>query len=332
MTKLGIFVGENGLWTFFKDIYNDFNAHYDTTVFTSKQYRLPIMSGRINTWIYRNRMRSILQESDACFFEWASEMLDVATHMPKYVPIVTRLHSFELAEWAHRIKWDHVDRIIFVSEAIRRKFIAKYPAHGGKTLVVYNAIPVEKYTPVWRTFDFSLGMLCAIIPIKRVYEIILTVKELRDQGYKPTLHIAGGPAQGSYDDRYYISVRSLVERLDLEEAVHFYGHVNDTVAWLQKIDIFISNSFWEGMQTALLEAMASGCYCLSHFWDGVEEALPPENIYINENELKHKLITYAQLNDDERVRYKTQMVEIARLKFNIEDKKMQLREVISSLV
>jgi glycosyltransferase involved in cell wall biosynthesis len=331
MKKLGIFVGERGLWTFFKEIYSDFTVHYETTVFEPAQYRLPILSGRVNDWTYRNGILTILRKSDACFFEWASEMLEVASHMPKHAPIVTRLHSFELAEWAHRINWDHVDRIIFVSEAIRVKFIAKYPAHASKTVLVYNAIPVNNYTPVWRPFTFSLGMLCAIHPIKRVYETILMVKELREQGYRPTLHIAGGPVQGNDQDRYYQAVRGLVKKLALEEAVQFYGHVDEPAAWLQKIDIFISNSFWEGLQTALIEAMASGCYCLSHFWDGAEEVLPPENIYITDSELMHKIIFYAQLSEDERAHQKSQMVEIAVQKFDIEDKKPRLREIIESV-
>jgi len=48
-------------------------------------------------------------------------------------------------------------------------------------MLVHNAIPVDKFTPVWHPFDFSLGMLCTIKPIKRIYEVILMVKELRDQ-------------------------------------------------------------------------------------------------------------------------------------------------------
>lgn len=332
MKKLGIFVGERGLWTFFKEIYADFSAHYETTIFEPKQYRLPLLSGRINDWTYRNGVRRILKRSDVCFFEWSSEMLEVASHMPKYASIVTRFHSFELAEWAYRINWNHVDRIIFVSEAIRRKFLAKYPKHADKTVLVYNAIPVDKFIPIRRTFDFSLGMLCTVKPIKRVYETILMVKELHKKGYKPNLHIAGGPDQGNYEDRYYQAVRGLVKKLDLEEFVQFYDHVENPSAWLQKIDVFISNSWWEGLQTALIEAMASGCYCLSHFWDGAEEVLPMENIFIADSELVHHLISYAQLSIDERARRQKQMVDIARQKFNIEDKKVRLREIVESVV
>lgn len=332
MTKLGVFVGETRLWKFFDEIYTDLATNYETTVFTPRQYNLPILSGRINDWAYRNGMRTILRKNDVCFFEWASGMLEVATQMPKYSPIVTRLHSFELAEWADRIHWDHVDKIIFVSDAIRQKFIAHYPSQSEKTVLIYNAILTRKFSISKRPFDFSVGMLCTILPIKRVYEVILVVKELCDRGYCPSLHIAGGPSENNPRDRYFLAIHSLVEKLGLQNNVCFYGDVDNPSNWLQNIDIFISNSFWEGMQTALLEAMASGCYCLAHFWDGVEEALPPENIYVTDSELKKKLISYSLLSDDERSRRKIQMVEIVREKFDIEDKKIRLREVINSLI
>ncbi len=331
MKKLGIFVGENENWTFFKEIFEDFAFHYQVNRFQRKTVRTPLLSRRINDRMYREGIHSVLKNSDVCFFEWASELLAAASHIPKIAPIVTRLHSFELADWAPRIHWDHVDKVIFVSEAIRRRFIDQYPAHAGKAVLVYNAISTEKFFPVPRQFDFSLGMLCTIAPIKRVYEAILVINELRDLGYSPTLHIAGGPANGNVQNRYYLAVHRLVEKLDLQQAVKFYGHVDKPAFWLQNIDIYLSNSYWEGMQTSLLEAMATGCYCLAHFWDGVEEALPPDNIYTSDTDLKQKLIFYSQLTEDERTKRKNQLVEIVCQKFNLANTKAMLREVIDSV-
>ena len=166
MTKLGVFVGERGLWTFFREIYEDLASHYDTSVFSPKEYHLPLLSGRINRWAYRNGICSMLKQNDVCFFEWASELLEVASHMPKYGPIVTRLHSFELADWTHKINWDRVDRIIFISDAIRGKFLVRYPEQADKSVLIYNAISVDRFHPIPRPFDFSIGMLCAISPIQ----------------------------------------------------------------------------------------------------------------------------------------------------------------------
>ena len=93
MKKLGIFVGEKGNWSFFQDIYEDLCAHYRTEIFKEKVYNVPLLYGRLNRWAFREEMRSILRRNDLCFFEWASELLVPASHMPKYCPIVTRLHS-----------------------------------------------------------------------------------------------------------------------------------------------------------------------------------------------------------------------------------------------
>jgi glycosyltransferase involved in cell wall biosynthesis len=331
VNKLGIFVGENDNWTFFREIFEDFSVHYQTDVFRQKTLKTPLLQRRLNHWLYQKEIRSILKRNDVCFFEWASELLAVASHMPKTTSIVTRLHSFELADWAHRINWNHVDKIIFVSEAIRAKFIAQYPAHSSKTVLVYNSIPANKFSAVQRPFDFSLGMLCTIKPIKRVYETILMVKELHDLGHCPTLHVGGPPANGDYQHRYYVALLRAVEKLKLHEFVRFYGYVDDPAAWLQNIDVYISNSYWEGMQTSLLEAMATGCYCLSHFWDGVEEALPLDNICATDADMKQKLITYSRLSDSERMECKKPLLEIVHQKFSLEDKKVMLREVIDSL-
>lgn len=330
MRKLGVFVGENGNWTFFKDIFADLSSHYDVDIFPNDATRSRFLPGRVNDWLHRERVRSVLTRNDVCFFEWASELLSIATQMPKVAPIVTRLHSFELADWAHRINWGHVDRIIFVSEAMRRTFIARYPEHAGKSVLVYNAIPIERFAPRCRPFDFSLGMLCNITPIKRIYEVVLLVKEMRDEGYAPILRIAGAPPNGNLHDRYYVAIRRLVRQLELEGAVHFDGHVQDPTAWLQNIDIFISNSYWEGMQTALLEAMATGCHCLAHSWEGVDEALPKEHIYVTEADLKRKLIAYAHLQGSQRDESRYRLIEIARRQFAIQDKSAAIREVIGN--
>ncbi|MEI9813645.1 MAG: glycosyltransferase family 4 protein [Acidobacteriota bacterium] len=73
----------------------------------------------------------------------------------------------------------------------------------------------------------------------------------------------------------------------------FYEHIEGTADFLSNMDVFISHSFWEGQQVALLEAMASGCYCLSHRWMGVEEVLPEDNLYLMEDELIAKIAAYA---------------------------------------
>jgi glycosyltransferase involved in cell wall biosynthesis len=107
--------------------------------------------------------------------------------------------------------------------------------------------------------------------------------------------------------------------------------VSDPQHWFQLIDIFISNSYWEGMQVALLEAMASGCYCLAHHWDGAEEVVPYEDLYITGAELQQKIIRYYHLPLCEKQRLRTLSRAIACEKFDLEQTKRQIRQVLAEV-
>jgi anti-sigma regulatory factor (Ser/Thr protein kinase) len=141
---------------------------------------------------------------------------------------------------------------------MKKHFSERYPAEADKTTVVYNGVSLDKFKPALRTGELSIGMLGSIIPRKRVYEAILTFSRLRRQGLRATFHLGGGGIHGPGYDEYYVACRRLVQKLELCDCVHFHEHVSDTADWLRSIDVFISNSYWEGQQVALLEALASG--------------------------------------------------------------------------
>lgn len=332
MTKLGVFVGEKGKWGFFRHIFDDLNQHYQTRVFREKEYKIPLLYGRLNRWAYQHGIRSTLRQSDLSFFEWASELLVPATHMRRYCPIVTRLHSHEIHFWAHQINWSQVDKVILVSQAMQHRFAKRFPDHAHKTAVVYNGVALDKFQrPAQRNFRLNLGMLCRIHPVKRVYETVLLVHKMKQRGLNPHLHVGGGRAESHYFDNYFVAIQRAIERLGLTDNVTLHGEVEDPAGWLRGIDIFISNSYWEGQQVALLEAMAAGCHSLSHFWDGVEEILPLENIYVTEDELLEKILSYCGQREEERRRGQAQMQAIACEKFDAERQKAQIRGIIEEV-
>jgi glycosyltransferase involved in cell wall biosynthesis len=328
--KLGIFVGEEN-WTFFKEISEDLAEHYQIEIYQRKTYNIPLFYGRLNRWASQQGIRDVLRSNQVCFFEWASDLLMNASYMPKHCAIVTRLHSFELYEWAPKINWAAVDKVILVSRAMQQKFVDQYPNCAEKTQVINNGKPLDKFRPVSRKFEGNLGMLCNLTPIKRVYEVILTLYELKLKGYELNLHIGGEPRKGGTDKRYYASIQRAVEKLDLQEQVIFHGHIQEPENWFKLVDVFISNSFWEGQQVALIEAMASSCYCLAHFWDGVEEILPQENIFSTEIDMQRKIIGYYEMSDELKKDHRAHMRSIAELKFDINFTKKAIRELINEL-
>jgi glycosyltransferase involved in cell wall biosynthesis len=144
-----------------------------------------------------------------------------------------------------------------------------------------------------KEYKRDIGILCHLTPRKRVYELILAFYELchLKQGFH--LHIGGGRHDRFGD--YYTALYALVTKLNLIDQVTFYGHVTDPQVWYQKIDIFISNSYSEGLQVSPMEAIASGCYSLSHHWDGADELIPSDALFFSERELVEKICLYDEM-------------------------------------
>ena len=80
-----------------------------------------------------------------------------------------------------------------------------------------------------------------------------------------------------------------------------------------------------------MEAMASGCYCLSHYWDGVEELLPMTNLYYSDQELQERVVHYLNKPETGKQKDREEMRSIACEKVDIQSIKTQIREVIEEL-
>jgi glycosyltransferase involved in cell wall biosynthesis len=311
--RVGIAIEET--WSFFDEIYAELAARHQTTLFERREFTLPIFHTRINRSLFHHDLSKFMAANDVVFFEWASELLIEASHLPKRSPIVTRLHRYELYKWVDRINWEAVDRIILVSQAMRQKFSTRFPDQADKTVVLSPSTSLEKFQPQPKTFSGDIGILCHLTPRKRVYDLILTFYELSQQIDGLHLHIAGGP-HVSYGD-YYEALLYLVKQLGLENQVTFYDNVSETWEWYQLIDIYISNSYSEGLQVAPMEAMASGCYCLSHHWDGAEELLPEKNLFFTGSELQEKIGAYCALTEAQKQQQRSHMRQLACEKFDI---------------
>lgn len=322
--KLGVAIEDT--WDFFHEIYRDLCDHHEVALFEKRHIRVPFFVERTNRRIFKRDLKKFLKRNDVVFFEWAGELLMHASSLPKACGMVVRLHRYEMYRWIDRIRWDAVDKIIFVSEAKRKEFAAKYPQHAGKTAVVFHGIDLEKFPFQPKKSGGDIGILCQMSPRKRVYDLILDFYELARCGKPFRLHVGGGPHPGHLD--YWESMHGLVKRLGIENRVAFYGKVSDTGRWFENIDIFVSNSYSEGLQVALMEAMACGCHCLAHGWDGVEEILPAENIFYSGNELQEKLLEFSDKPEAERLLHRSRMRDIVDRQHNIHDTKKEIRRAI----
>jgi len=325
--KLGIAIEET--WDFLHEIYADLTDHHQVSLFKRRVFNPPFFKERTNRYLLDRDMRAFMQANEVIFFEWASELLLVASHLPKSCGIVTRLHRYELYEWADRINWAAVDKVILVSRAKQQEFTAKFPLQAHKVVLIPEAVSLERFQPKPKQFNGDIGILCHLTPRKRVYELLLTFYELTQTSDDWHLHI-GGDRHPLFGD-YFEAMQSLIRRLNLQNKVTFYDFIREPQDWYHKIDIFISNSYSEGLQVSPMEAMAAGCYCLSHRWEGADELLPADNLYYTDTELKEKLLNYAALSETERQQQLACLRAMVDDRFNVDKTKIQVRQVIEGV-
>jgi glycosyltransferase involved in cell wall biosynthesis len=236
-------------------------------------------------------------------------------------------------KWVETINWDRVDKIILVSHAKQNEFNQRFPEQAHKTVVINVAVPLDKFTFEPHPYTGQIGTLCHITPRKRVYDLILDFYGLlQDQAGSATkfhLHI-GGDIHPSYLD-YSQAMQDLIERLGMRDAVTFHGKVTEPWNWYHQLDIFVSHSYSEGLQVAPMEAMASGCYCLSHHWAGAEEMLPVENLYVTGEELREKILAFDRLASEEQLAQRAASRAMAQQNFDVDKNKRLVRELIEQV-
>ena len=328
MTRLGIAIQDT--WSFFNEIYTDLQKHYEVSTFEQRTLNAPFFRERINARVFRRDLQKFLQRNDVVFFEWASELLVAASRLPKVCGIVTRIHRYEMYRWVDKIDWNVVDKIIVVSEAKRKEFSDRFPDHARKLAVVPEATSLEKFSPHPRPFRGNIGILGNLTPRKRVYELILTLYELRQKRNDLHLHVGGG-IRGAFRD-YYHALQYLVKDLKLEEHVTFYGNVSNPADWFHNIDIYVSNSYSEGLQVSPMEAMASGCYCLAHRWGGANELLPEEYLFYTDSELQRKIEQYCDMSAEEKQLQHCRMRDIVMNNFDLNQTILKINDIVTEVV
>lgn len=276
------------------------------------------------------QLRTFARTCDVLFFEWAEYEFVRATHILRNRNIVVRLHSHELWDYAPQVHWPAVSHVILVSHAMERKLLERFPELIGRTSVVHNGVRVDRFTPSTHAFGGVVGTLSRIDPYKRLYDLVLALYELKHQGYDFRLRIGGSPTENRYL-RYASELEILIRRLDLTDHVEFTGFVDDVPKWLTGIDLFVSHSCAEGLQVALIEAMASGVYCLSHRWDGADEVLPSDNLYWTDRELQFALKAYSNTSEEDRASKGTSLRALAEKHFNGVTQAEKIRRIIEDV-
>jgi glycosyltransferase involved in cell wall biosynthesis len=158
--------------------------------------------------------------------------------------------GLQLLDWFRTMPLHHASRIIVPSVWLQQ-MVANWGIAIDSVQVVYNAIDSVKVAPkpeIDSLTDKVLITVCRLISWKGVDKIIQLLPDL--QGVR--LVVIGEGIMRS-------ELEELGEKLGVSDRILFTGHLpqKDVFIYLQKADVFILNSAYEGLPHVVLEAMAA---------------------------------------------------------------------------
>lgn len=316
-------------WAFFKEIHAELENRHTVEIFQPEKKHYPILSERINRLRYRQYCDRFFSTNRVVFFEWAAEVLASASHGPKTCGVVTRMHRYEMYQYAEQINWDWVDRVILVSYAKQQEFVERFPDYADRSVMIPEGVQLDRFVSRPHNFTGQIGTMSYLTPRKRVYELILAFYEVlkKEPGFR--LHIGGAEHELHLD--YLRAMHTLVRQLGIEDRVIFYGRVTDQEAWYENIDLFVSNSYSEGLQVSPMEAIASGRYCISHHWEGADQLLPADALFTTQAELVERILAYADLSEARRRELLAGQQALVRQNFDMEKIKMLICDQVDQV-
>lgn len=167
-----------------------------------------------------------------------------------------------------------------VSDAAVRDFIKAGASKPGRMVTVYNGIDLRRFRPsisgeAMESEPVRLLAVGRLQPEKDFACLVNAVEILKHYPGVPDfiLEIAGeGPERAS--------IEGMVHSRGLEKCVKLLGVRNDIPRLMQKADIFVLSSAWEGFGLVAAEAMACEKVVVATDCGGVREVLDGHGILV----------------------------------------------------
>ena len=150
---------------------------------------------------------------------------------------------------------------IYISEGVRR-YLGHSETTGGTAYTVYNPMSFElPPTQKFRLHEMLgidtsvpiIGTACRLADPPKNTKLFTTVM-CRVLQQNPQTHAA---VMGDGKESLKAELRAIVKSAGVAERFHWLGYRQDAPALVRDLSCFIMTSRWEGMPTAVLEAMAA---------------------------------------------------------------------------
>lgn len=220
-----------------------------------------------------------------------------------------------------------VKGIIAISNSVKAEIKSK-----NKVEVIYNAIDIDKFSnrikEKHNINSINVGCVARIMPEKKGQDILLkAIAIVKDKYPNIMCYFAGEPQKGK---EYYLDeLKNYCKKLGITENVVFMGNVGDVPQFLQKLDIFVLPSRYEGFGIVILEAMASKVPVIASRLEGPEEIIKNDKYgklfeVENHTELAKLIIEEIEFKNTNKINL---AYEYVNKEFNIGTINKKLRQV-----
>lgn len=256
---------------------------------------------------------SVLSTSERVFCDFAQDptwrVVESAT-----CPVIVRMHRLEVYNDGNYIlrfpdgsakpfPWNKVERLIFVAEHVKERFIEigkeKFAIPPSEmTVIPHVGVDLERFPFVKRSWEppWTIIMAGHVVPKKRQYTVLQMIKdlpkefELRVVG---SLGMAGyGNAEYATNCSDYLVASGLGERVLSKAQVPHEALATE----YGTSHLVINASNEEGCATTVAEGMATGCLPLVNHWRGAEKLYPESGLWDSPKAFYHLCEEFAALS------------------------------------
>jgi glycosyltransferase involved in cell wall biosynthesis len=170
------------------------------------------------------------------------------------------------------------DRIVFVSDHLRREMLAATSLDGVRSVVVHNGVDDDRFRPAPNDrLRRSLGLGRDVLLVgsagnvrrPKGYDVLLESAALASSRSPRMCFVVAGENTG--DPALFQALLSQRSRLGLQDTVRFIGYQHAAADFLNGIDVFVLPSRQEGFSLSTIEAMACGLPVIATRSGGPEE-------------------------------------------------------------
>jgi glycosyltransferase involved in cell wall biosynthesis len=196
------------------------------------------------------------------------------------MPLVCTQHGLD--EPQARMKWRAMsrinryvlsrkfDRVVAVSEDIRRVMTRHFGLPERKVVVIHNGTPVGSRAVTGRVQrPFAIGSAGRLFPVKDYPFFVEIAAAIHRQARGIRFELAGdGPEKDNVVKR--------IEQYGLREAFRLHGFVEDMTSFYEGLDVYLNTSVHEGFPMSVLEAMSHHLPVVAPTEGGIKEVLADE--------------------------------------------------------